>query len=619
MRSFFILIVCLLLLIAPTSAQSDTTLPPVDLAVYPSYASLQATPIPPADRVDIARRLLGIPASASQSAQPPLRTVGDQATFFITRLEGGGSARIQTILRGIGEHVYLWVDPTLNPSDDTINALVGRFDTDVYEPVRNLWGSEPQPGVDGEERLHMVITGRLARNVAGYFSTANVYPVSVIPTSNERDMMVFNSLVLSQNTQTDSMRIAAHEFQHLIQYGYDLNEHSWLNEGLSSVTEHLLGYTGSNFVLDSFMAAPDTPLTAWGITPDINADYGASMAFMIYLHDRFGLSLLQGIARDPLNGLSSVDAGLFAANAPVADVVVADWVLANLLQVTGTIYGYAAFPASQSVALTASVSTLPASYTRSLSQYGTHYYEYTNLPAGERSITLTMPDSVALLPTDAPSGTHVWYSQRGDKSNAQLTHDFDLRSVQTAHLDFRLWYDLETDWDYAYITVSSDGGATWDLLTTPDMRSTDPNGRAYGTGYTGQSNGWLDQSLSLDAYAGEQISIRFEMITDDAIHGAGLALDDIRLDAIGYDSDFETDDGGWSANGWIRTDNRLPQRAWLQIVAFHDSAYTITRYLATETSTWAYTPPPNTDRLVIAITPFAPQTTIPLDYTLQVE
>jgi len=68
-------------------------------------------------------------------------------------------------------------------------------------------------------------------------------------------------------------------------------------------------------------------------------------------------------------------------------------------------------------------------------------------------------------------------------------------------------------------------------------------------------------------YAGQSILVRFQMITDDAINQPGIAIDDVRIPEIGYVSDFELDDGGWEAEGWIRMDNVLPQQAWVTLSA----------------------------------------------------
>src|SRR5690606_22413923 len=138
----------------------------------------------------------------------------------------------------------------------------------------------------------------------------------------------------------------------------------------------------------------------------------------------------------------------------------------------------------------------------------------------------------------------------------------DLRDVSSAALHYRVWYDFEVDYDFGYLTVSADGGATWDVLA-PDFAA---GASIYGRAYTGASTVWLNEAVSLDAYAGQEILVRVMVITDDALNSPGMAIDDIRLEAAGYADDFEAGGGGWEARGWIRTDNRLPARLWVQVM-----------------------------------------------------
>ena len=53
--------------------------------------------------------------------------------------------------------------------------------------------------------------------------------------------------------------------------------------------------------------------------------------------------------------------------------------------------------------------------------------------------------------------------------------------------------------------VSTDGGATWTPITTTRTTDEDPHGNAYGPGYTGQSGGWVQESIDLTPYVGQQI------------------------------------------------------------------------------------------------------------------
>jgi len=43
-------------------------------------------------------------------------------------------------------------------------------------------------------------------------------------------------------------------------------------------------------------------------------------------------------------------------------------------------------------------------------------------------------------------------------------------------------------------------------------------------------------------------------------------LDDVSVDAINYQSDFEADDGGWEAAGFARVENLLPQTYRLALI-----------------------------------------------------
>ena len=68
------------------------------------------------------------------------------------------------------------------------------------------------------------------------------------------------------------------------------------------------------------------------------------------------------------------------------------------------------------------------------------------------------------MDTTAHSGRYVWWSNRGDESDTTLTRTFDLTGLEQATLQAWLWYDIEKDYDYAYVEVSTDGGQTWEVL-----------------------------------------------------------------------------------------------------------------------------------------------------------
>jgi hypothetical protein len=124
---------------------------------------------------------------------------------------------------------------------------------------------------------------------------------------------------------------------------------------------------------------------------------------------------------------------------------------------------------------------------------------------------------------------------------------------------------LEADFDYAYLEISEDGQA-WDILATPSGTADDPSGNSYGWGYNGQSDGWVHESVDLSDYAGKKVYLRFEYVTDAAVNGEGMLIDDIAIPEIDYFEDFEQGPGGWAGEGWVRLENVLPQNYNLVLI-----------------------------------------------------
>jgi hypothetical protein len=306
------------------------------------------------------------------------------------------------------------------------------------------------------------------------------------------------------------------------------------------------------------------------------------------------------------------------------DSLFADWVVANYVHnpnLDKGQYGYRNLPTNlPRIGAVATATRYPFTYSGQSNQYASDYFALTNLSGVKAlQIKLQAPETVQLFPAEAASGQWVWYSNRGDMSDTTLSHSFDLTDITQATLHYKAWYDIEDAWDYGYVMVSADDGLNWDILSAPHSSTSNPHGNAYGAGYTGESQGWVDEIISLDAYAGKTIQVRFEMITDDGIDQPGLAIDDVSIPEIDYSSDFENDAGGWDAAGWIRVDKRLPQQTWVQAIAYSGEQVNVTRWLAAGSGEWSLPLGVSVDQVILAISPFATTTTIPMSYELTVQ
>ncbi|MDQ3328786.1 MAG: immune inhibitor A, partial [Chloroflexota bacterium] len=172
---------------------------------------------------------------------------------------------------------------------------------------------------------------------------------------------------------------------------------------------------------------------------------------------------------------------------------------------------------------------------------------------------------VPLIGSMPNNGQFQWYSNRGDLIDSTLTRDLDLRSVRAATLELDLWYDIEADYDYAYIELSDNGGDTWQTLKGDRTTDSNPNGNNLGNGLTGASDGWVTERFDLAKYAGKEVLLRIEYVTDDGYNAQGIAVDGVRVPEIGFVDDSETANG-WRAEGWVRTNNYVPGRYRLLVL-----------------------------------------------------
>ncbi|HRJ75869.1 MAG TPA: immune inhibitor A, partial [Anaerolineales bacterium] len=475
-------------------------------------------------------------------------------------------------------------------NENEVAALGEEFENKIYPTTREFFGSEWSPGIDGDEHIYILYSRGLGFSVAGYFSSSDSTHPLIQEYSNGHEMFLFNA----DNTSIDesSYGVLAHEFQHMIHWNLDLNETSWLNEGSSELAAFLNGYDPGGFDW-LYIQNPDLQLNDWPNDGNTGPHYGAGFLFMNYFLNRFGDEATQLLVKDVANGLESVDDALIEINAtdsltgqPIdADAFFMDWVVTNFLldpSVADGRYDYANYPNANRASATETIYTCPQeALQRTVHQYAADYIAIEC--SGDFTLSFTGSTITGLLPADPYSGDYAFWSNKGDSSDMTLTREFDFTNVSAPiELSFRTWYDIELDWDYVYVEVS-ENGEVWEILTTPSGTGTDPSGNSYGWGYTGFTD-WKVETIDLSAYAGKKVFVRFEYITDAAVNGEGFMIDDVEVTAINYKSDFEADDGGWVADGFVRIQNVLPQRFGLALILTSDSSVTMIPLNADQTA-----------------------------------
>ncbi|MBN1356546.1 hypothetical protein JXA40_09835 [bacterium] len=138
--------------------------------------------------------------------------------------------------------------------------------------------------------------------------------------------------------------VLAHEFQHLIHWGADVDEVTWVNEACSQLSWFVCGF-GTDGAENAFANNPNNNLVSWDQT---SGDYGQVMLFSLYLYEQFGGagSILEIVA-NPGNGFSGIGAALTGLGYPWdAEQVFNEWVAANFLDdpsIDRGQYGYVLF------------------------------------------------------------------------------------------------------------------------------------------------------------------------------------------------------------------------------------------------------------------------------------
>ncbi|MCC6261331.1 MAG: immune inhibitor A [Anaerolineales bacterium] len=562
--------------------KANPTETPTELIPGATLELLEKTIVPANEPKELACRLQGIcdvPDVITTSAAP--RKIGDQDQFWVSDRDTAGNNQVTATLRYVTPHVYFWVQNDVDYDESEMKALVDAFENKIYPTDREFFGEEWQPGIDGDAHIYILYARGLGSNIAGYFSSSDSIHPAIKKYSNGHEMFLFNADNTPLNEES-TYGILAHEFQHMIHWNQDLNETSWINEGSAELAVFLNGYDIGVFDW-LYISDPDLQLNDWpndqGAT---RPHYGAGFLFMTYFLDRFGEDATQALVKDPANGLDSVEDVLREINAtdPVtnqpiyADDLFMDWAVTNLVldpAVGDGRYVYHNYSGASQAQATETISDCPQTLSeRDVHQYGVDYIKIDC--AGDYTLSFSGSTLTGLLPVDPNSGTYAFWTNKGDESDIKLTREFDFTNVSAPiELKYHTWYDIETDWDYAYVLASEDG-KTWQILKTPSGTDTNPSGNSYGWGYTGNSGNWIEESVDLSAYAGKKISVRFEYVTDAAVNGEGLLLDDVSVDAINYATDFETDDGGWVAEGFARVQNALPQTFRLALFLKNDSS-----------------------------------------------
>ena len=606
----------------------------LDLATLSTEEQLHAVIVPTSDLNDLALRLR---PEVDSLPTPPTDAVtyeiGDEIGFWVHDTQINSTSRITAELIYRSDVLYAWVETGTTFEREKIIASMDRFTDEIYPASVEFFGQESKPGIDGDHRLHILHSVGTGGGVAGYFNSSDQYSKIANPYSISLNWLN----TLSNYERYES--VLAHELQHMIHWNNDRNEESWVNEGLSEFSKEVTGFGPVTSFLGAYNNAPDTQLNTWNESGASNTEhYGGSYLFITYFAQRYGSELTKALVADPANGTDGFTRVLHAAGFDEDfDLLFGDWVIANYvddpfaLGLDG-VYGYELFDNS-APKLAATVDDYPVEIQEAeINNYGVDYI----LLRGRGDVTVNFEGQrkTQLAKTTAASGTHAWWGNRGDEMDAQLTRQFDLTALDpgsSVELSAQMWWDIEEGYDYGYAMVSRDG-VKWQLLTGTHTTLENPSGASFGAAYNAKSGKgaesklldaeWVTERFDLSDYAGEMVWVRFEYVTDGAVNMPGWFIDDIAIPAIGYASDFESGTDGWQSEGWLLTDNQLPQHWLVQLFTLQDNVLSEVIQVPVDADGLASITIPELGRgktAVLTISGTTPVTTEPAHYRYWIE
>lgn len=251
-------------------------------------------------------------------------TLGGNINFYIdSSYDISGRSQLTAALIKTTPKLYFYIDQNWWNSQNysrqgeilnKLESLSQEFENKIYPNLTSAFGSEWKPGVDGDERIYILLHP-MKEEAGGYFRTADEFLKIQFPESNEKEMVYLNA---NQADSPQLKTLLAHEFMHLINFNQKekiqgVTEETWLNEARAEYTSTFLGYDepyeGSNLQkrVKAFLEEPSDSITEW---QNKKYDYGSVNLFIQYLVDHYSIAVLNDSIKSKKVGIPSINEAL---------------------------------------------------------------------------------------------------------------------------------------------------------------------------------------------------------------------------------------------------------------------------------------------------------------------
>jgi hypothetical protein len=314
---------------------------------------------------------------------------GETRLFSVYNANTTNYDEINATLKVVGPHSLIYSNfSSTEISDSTLLAINHSFNNIIYPNLTRFFGSPPDIDSNGKTIILILdIQDRFGgpQYIAGFFDPTHQYPVSQAPESEESEILHIDGNEGKSNLDTGKYDVIAHELQHMIHFGIDNDEETWLDEGASMFSEYLIGedpFETSTYK-NAFSSNSDVSLTYWDYYDNnslLFANYASAYVFYRYLAEKFGGSdVIKNLVNHPENGIKSIEKTLNDSGHIITfPELFRNWTIANLLNnvsLANGSYGYENL--TFTMGIEQSYSTFPISRTENTVPYwGTDYLEF---------------------------------------------------------------------------------------------------------------------------------------------------------------------------------------------------------------------------------------------------
>lgn len=491
-------------------------------------------------------------------------------------------------LRSIGKNVEIWVADDLSFEDDRpdpvitqeqVDRLRDEFDSVIYSTDTDFFGiPDSHTGVyslleawgyveegyytpeDGIERIIILVDN--VRDESYYDQSYPFYITGFYSSAYEgyfdRNIISIDTNNWEERLEATYFGTTAHELEHLIHDDNDTYEDAWIDEGMADFAEYLCGYGHSMEHVNFFLDHPENSLVEWDdhyfaeTGPETLADYGQAYLLQLYLNDHYGKEFIRTLAKNQKQGIESVNEVLSELNIGIDfEELFRRFTIAVAIDNPEPEEGIYNF---ESIDININYESALEYDKDGVPAWGGDYKE---LDKAQKIQSIKIDGIEYLLNfwkvVDDPLGNDemVLWGNSGNEIENQLILKADLTDVDSATLKFDNYIDIEEQWDFGIVQVSTDNGQSWISLSNENTRSdivSDGYPKIFENlpGFTGHYDNWVSEEFDLTPYIGQEILINFNYMTDWGYNDLGWFIDNIEIPEIGYYNDCSNKDGFFS-------------------------------------------------------------------------